>query len=339
MTKSSRNNFISKHWRAIALGALCIAVGFACGYAVRRPTALVAQSLRENTDSYSFIHPLLALNRANIDTPTPEYALLARAVENYIADVKHEGRVADASVNFIQYGQSGSFAYNDDAAYYPASLLKVVIMVGYYKKAETDPAILDRQLAYSPQVQAMQTVPFEAPTTLVPGQWYPTSELIERMIVDSDNGAMNILLLAIGDAYLDQVFASLGIPGPTGDGTDYTISAKDYSLFFRVLYNATYLSRENSEKALALLSKVTFKEGLVAGLPEGSIVAHKFGEHVAVTGSGTTSLELHDCGIVYVKGGPYLLCIMTKGSDLDDLKAAIARISELVYDDVAEKSR
>lgn len=334
MTKSSKNNIEWKRWRIAALCAFSAVVGFGIGYAARRPSVASTQSVREHDDSYTFIHPLLAVNRSNMDRPSSEYAGLTHDVEAYIASAKRAGMLSDASVNFIQYGKSGSFTYNADAAYYPASLLKVVIMVAYYKKSETDPAILDRQLAYTLDMQSVPSVPHEAPSMLAPGRSYSTSYLIERMIVDSDNGAMEVLHENIGDAYLDKVFASLGIPGPTGDGTAYTISSMDYSLFFRVLYNATYLSRENSEKALALLSKVTFKDGLLAGMPPESVVAHKFGEHVEGEGDAVSAVELHDCGIAYVDGGPYLLCVMTKGRSLENLEKGIAGISRLVYDKV-----
>jgi hypothetical protein len=38
----------------------------------------------------------------------------------------------------------------------------------------------------------------------------------------------------------------------------------DYASFFRVLFNASYLNRKDSEKALALLTKVAFRDGLIA---------------------------------------------------------------------------
>jgi hypothetical protein len=42
------------------------------------------------------------------------------------------------------------------------------------------------------------------------------------------------------------------------------LSVKDMATFFRILYNASYLGRENSEYALKLLSQVDFNNGLRA---------------------------------------------------------------------------
>jgi hypothetical protein len=57
-------------------------------------------------------------------------------------------------------------------------------------------------------------------------------------------------------------------------------------------------------------------------------VAHKFGERGGIEGGQ----QLHDCGIVYSQSGPYVLCIMTRGRSLEELKTVIADLSKIVYD-------
>ncbi|MFS6553880.1 serine hydrolase, partial [Staphylococcus aureus] len=127
-----------------------------------------------------------------------------------------------------------------------------------------------------------ETIPFETPSSLKNGTAYKVSTLLEKMIVDSDNGAKDLLLENMSDEYLTGIYTDLGLVAPADDGS-YLISAKSYSLFLRILYNASYLNNENSEFALKLLSQATFKNGLVKDLPEGTIVAHKFGEHINST--------------------------------------------------------
>ena len=87
----------------------------------------------------------------------------------------------------------------------------------------------------------------------------------------------------LGTDGLGDVFRDLDISVPSDYAQQYFISAKNYSLFFRVLYNATYLSREMSEKALGLLSKTVFRDGLTAKLPSSVVVSHKFGEWVLLS--------------------------------------------------------
>jgi hypothetical protein len=72
----------------------------------------------------------------------------------------------------------------------------------------------------------------------------------------------------------------------------------------------------------------TFTQGIVAGVPAGTRVSHKFGEFSA----GTNLKQLHDCGIVYKPAHPYILCVMTQGNDFNNLAATIAKISKTVWD-------
>lgn len=313
-------------------------LGFFGGYFLK-PTVVSgnSQAIRDHGTEYRFIHPLLAVGRSDMDIPSQQYVPLARSIQKFIDNQKAKGNLDTASVYFINYDKGGSIMLNGDQAYAPASLLKVVIMVAYLKKGDTNPEVLNARLVYEPSLaQALEKVPFDSPSNLVVGHAYDVGSLIDSMIIDSDNGAMNLLLANIDDAYLNHVYADLGLKTPSTDSS-YTISAKEYSLFFRILYNGTYLSDASSEKALSILSKATFADGLVAGLPPGTVVAHKFGEHVNGSDGHVDSMELHDCGIVYDTRGSYLLCVMTKGKDLNTLKQTIAQISELVHNSVTGK--
>ncbi len=315
----------------VVLCTVCAGAGFAVGWIAKPPVVVSAQAVREHTAAYRFIHPLLLVARPDIAVPSPQYAALAKKVSAYIAERKKAGVVQDVSLMFIHYGKGGSFAIKPGEAYAPASLLKVVIMVAYLKQSDVDPSALSRKLVYDPGIaQHLEYVPLEAPSALEAGHSYSVSDLIDRMIADSDNGAMQVLLTNISDAYLGAVYRELGLKGPEA-GERYAISAQNYSVFFRILYNATYLSETSSEKALSILSRATFAEGLAAGLPSGTVLAHKFGEHVDLESGSVRSVELHDCGIVYPDGGPYLLCVMTRGTNLDSLKETIAGISAMVF--------
>jgi hypothetical protein len=147
------------------------------------------------------------------------------------------------------------------------------------------------------------------------------------MLVHSDNNAAYLLADLVGMKSLDDSYSRLGIESPTS-GQDYATNVRSYASFFRVLYTATYLDRKNSEHLLSILADSAFTQGIVAGVPEGVVVSHKFGER-SLTGS--TQAQLHDCGIVYVPGNPYLLCVMLRGNDFDVLARSIAEISSLVY--------
>ncbi len=106
-----------------------------------------------------------------------------------------------------------------------------------------------------------------------------------------------------------------------------------------MLYNATYLSRDDSEAALKLMSEGSFTQGIVAGVASSTTVSHKLGLVGIAPNNVLTEHELHDCGIVYDKD-PYLLCVMTRGSgSLSTLEGIIAQISSIAYKAVGQATQ
>ena len=109
------------------------------------------------------------------------------------------------------------------------------------------------------------------------------------------------------------------------------LTVQEYSRFFRVLFNASYLNSQLSEKALGYLAETDFKDGLLLAVPSLVQVAHKFGEY---SDGEEYSKQLHECGIVYYPDHPYLLCIMTKGSSFEDTDKTISDISKTVFQEI-----
>ena len=164
------------------------------------------------------------------------------------------------------------------------------------------------------------------------GEEYQIEYLIERVIKLSDNVAFNLLTSNISAKDLKKTHDDLGLVFPTVETPNDFISVKSYSSLFRILYNSSYLFRRNSEHLIELLSQAEFKDGLVAGVPEDVVVAHKFGILKQPFGEN----QLHDCGIVYHPKQPYILCVMTKGDNTDQLKQIIAEISNTIFQAVSE---
>jgi hypothetical protein len=137
-----------------------------------------------------------------------------------------------------------------------------------------------------------------------------------------------------------DVYSDIGITPPK-TLVEETVSVKDYSYLFRLLYNGTYLSKSMSQYALELLSNVDFKDGLRLGVPAETIISQKFGERTFVEKNTITGVkrvlfkELHDCGIVYYPKNPYLLCVMTKGNDFKNLESVINKVSNIVYQEIS----
>ena len=310
--------------------------GFGLGwYAKGQSNAAPApQSLR--LGGYQFINPLLVCNINNSNIYS-QNTLLSKQLQSIIDTNTSDGNISKASVYFTDL-KTGAWAnvYGDET-FYPSSLGKIPLMVAYYQEAENDPLVLQKVLVYpvgSTDLNAMQDiVPKQA---IVPGRPYTVEELIEYMIKYSDNNATALLDANIDPTTVTRVYGDLGIPTEQNvslANADF-ITTHQISTLFRVLYNGTYLSRDNSEKALQLLSQSSFTQGLVSGVGSSTVVAHKLGLVGIAPDNVTTEHELHDCGIVYGTD-PYLMCVMTRGSaPLPALENIVVQLSKAAYQSV-----
>ncbi|MDO9289910.1 MAG: serine hydrolase, partial [Thermodesulfovibrionales bacterium] len=225
------------------------------------------------------------------------------------------------------------FGINDNEEFSPASLLKVPILITYLKLAETDPQLLGKKIRNDKRDDSNKGTAIPPSKAIEKGKTYTIEELLYMMIVYSDNNAHDLALANIDARLFNMPFIELGIEIPGVRKQEDFMSVKAYASFFRVLFNASYLSREMSEKALGYLTLVEFRKGLVAGVPSNVAVAHKFGERRLI-GDNKDIKELHDCGIIYYPNHPYLLCVMTRGSDFGDLIDNVKDISYRVYEEV-----
>lgn len=132
---------------------------------------------------------------------------------------------------------------------------------------------------------------------------------------------------------VNGLMATMHAGGGTEEG-EFVMSPKEYSTYFRVLYNATFLGRPLSEYALELLSRGDFEGGIRRRLPGDVVVASKFGFRDDRTRGGQET-TLHDCGIVYQPGTPYVLCVMTRSSQSssDRLAEVISDLSWIVWNE------
>ena len=151
------------------------------------------------------------------------------------------------------------------------------------------------------------------------------------MIENSDNNATSVLLNHVDQNIFTQTLLDLGIEIQGKTSTHDFVNAKSYAGIFRQLYNSTYLNRTYSQQALSILSKTTFP-GIRASIASSTVVADKFGEREVDNPDGSVQTrELHDCGVVYKTDDPYVICIMTSGSDFAQLQQIIQDLSQITY--------
>ena len=287
--------------------------------------------VRDMDSQYNLINPILTCEVAPEDTTFPELSSLRTGLKDIANKAKSERKLESVDVYFRGLQSGRWIEFGDQDNYAPASLLKVLTAIAHLRLEEINPGHLKQVVQYTEQtdIGGLENN-VEETSQIKLGQWYTIRELLERLLAYSDNQSNNLLIDNVDSTELAETYSNLGIS--MSDSAPAVLNPKTYSLLFRVLYNATYLSRANSEEILQMMTKSNFRDGLVAGLPDKLPVAHKFGARTLAREENTESrVELHDCGIVYYPEHPYFLCVMTRGYDYNDLGGVIAEVSRAAY--------
>jgi beta-lactamase class A len=282
---------------------------------------------RDTNNSYFFTNPILDCENNN---QGDESVISSKNLNDKVSQLKNKYSLSHISLYFRDLNNGPWIGINEKEIFSPASLLKVPIMIAFLREAERDPSILEKKVLISQSdinQSIHQNITFE--NLLNVGSEYSLLDVTKSMIDKSDNTGVSVLLRNISSDSIGGIFKSVGAPF-IDTSTEVNIRVKDYAGFFRVLYNASYLDREKSEMALQILSQSEYTNGLVYSLPQNIKVAHKFGERSI----DDTNMQLHDCGIIYYPGKPYILCIMTRGVDFKKQEKVIQELSKYVYDEV-----
>lgn len=329
------NNKIILALIAVAMASAGYYIGRYTGKEKGKEVAIAEQQhdIKEIRESgYRFISPLLECQDI-APSSRNNMLVLENKLKQYVSEIKSEKTANHVSVYFRELNNGPWIGISENEPYSPASLLKVPIMIAALKKAEKSPGFLEKRITYKNHTNDT-TNPNIVDSLIKTGGNYTIENLIYRMVAFSDNEAKNLVLENLDNETLDNTYLNLGIDVPGLRTPDDFMSVKEYASFFRILYNATYLDKKMSEKALEILSKSTYKKGLAAGVPSNIIVSHKFGERGF---ADSNTKQLHDCGIVYKEGNPYILCVMTRGSNFDELAKVISGVSALVYSEFGAK--
>ncbi len=280
-------------------------------------------------------YPLInkTIDCAVIDAEYSRTKDLDSEIQKIIAEEKKAGTITRASVFYRDLNTRQWFGINESADFYAASLLKLPLSIIYFKLSEIDDSILNRKITLD-RVDRNTGEFFRAPDTLVTGTEYTINELIQIMLEYSDNNPVPALNSSVDPVLRSEILHDLGIESIAPDSLESRreISVRVYANILRQLYNASYLDIEHSQMLLEYLTQTKFTAGIIAGVPEGTIVAHKFGEATMPNLLGDGEIKaLHDCGIVYRPDTPYIICIMTEGKNFENSAKVIQRITEASY--------
>ncbi|MGH7136915.1 MAG: serine hydrolase [Pirellulales bacterium] len=226
----------------------------------------------------------------------------------------HQGRVAVALEN-LKGGER--FAYQADEVLPTASLIKFPVLIELYKQAEEGRVKLQSQVT----LRAADKVPGSGILTphFSDGSTFALVDAARLMIAYSDNTATNLVLDQIGIAATGETMQALGCPKTRLHSKVYrrdtsidlerskrwglgSTTAAEMLLLLGKLERRELVSREASEAMLAHLKACDDKDKFRRFLPDDAVLAYKTGSLDAVRTAA---------GIIYTRGGPVALCVLT----------------------------
>lgn len=232
----------------------------------------------------------------------------------------------DISIYFEYLPTGANISINKDAEFWPASLLKVPVAMAVAKKVEKG------EWKWTNELVLLNTDKDELFGDLYKnpiGTRFTIEKLLEEMLARSDNTAKRIFVRNIEPEDLKNIYEHLGLSKLFSE--EGKIGAKRYSILLRSLYNSSYLSDQNSEKILSILTRTAFNDFLALAFPPDIKFAHKIGIE-------REEKVFLDSGIVYIPGRPYILTAMIANTDELSAKNKMKDISEKVYNYVTAYS-
>ena len=216
-----------------------------------------------------------------------------------------------------------SWGVNDKDQFTAASLMKLPIVAAFYYQVETGKLGLGQiyTLKKSDKVGGAGSLQYRKP-----GEKLTLEELATLSLSRSDNTAAGILRKLVGDELIMRLILKWGMTRT--DLKKNLISAEDTARFFRLLYKGDILSAEFKKKFLADLTITAFEDRIPTGVPEGIRVAHKIGSEVGV---------VSDAGIIFIPDKPFVLVILSQGTNEAIAKERFPQLVNKIYWLVAEE--
>jgi len=231
-----------------------------------------------------------------------------------------------------------------DVEFHAASTMKVPVMIELFRQAKAGLARLDEALPIRNEFASIVdgspyslSVGDDSDAAVVQhlGQTMTLLELCEPMITVSSNFAANLLIQRLGAPSIQRTVRELGADGMTvrrgvednkafAQGLNNSTTARALMILLERIARLDAVDVESSQAMLAILKRQRLNDGIPAGLPPGTPVAHKTGSITQIN---------HDAAIVLAPR-PFTLVVLVRGiEDGTRSSALISQIARVLFDE------
>ena len=249
---------------------------------------------------------------------------------------------ADVGLAFATLDGRTEWLYRADQPYHAASTMKVPVMIELFHQRSQGKLRLEDPLRVNNEFHSLADGSIytldpkdDSETDLygAVGQTRTLGQLCELMITVSSNLATNLLIERLGIDNIRSTVHSLHADGMNvlrgvEDGKAFerglinTTTARGLLQLFEAIARGEAVDPESSREMVGILERQSFNNGIPAGVPAGTRVAHKTGEITQIH---------HDAGIVFAPR-PFVLVILVHGlADTQDSGALMATITRQLY--------
>ena len=248
---------------------------------------------------------------------------------------------AEVAVAFRTLDGRSELMIDPDKVFHAASTMKVPVMIELFRQAAEGRLSLDDALPIRNEFSSIvdgsayklsEGDDSDKEIYAAAGRTLTLRQLNEAMITVSSNFAANLLLEKLGVENIRKTVTRLGAEGMNvlrgvedqkafDKGLNNTTTARGLLVLLEAIARGKAVGAAADKEMIAVLARQKFNDGIPAGVPAGTLVAHK---------TGSITRIQHDAAIVYARR-PYALVILVRGiDDQAKSKALIARISKMV---------
>jgi beta-lactamase class A len=254
---------------------------------------------------------------------------------------------AEVAVAFRTLDGRSELLLDPDKVFHAASTMKVPVMIELFRQVQAGTLSLDDQLPIRNEFHSIvDGSPYQldigddsdAEVYQAVGKTLSLRTLCEAMITVSSNFAANLLIEKLGVENIRQTVTRLGADGMQvlrgveddkafQKGLNNTTTARGLMILMEKIAKGQAVDQTADAGMMAILERQHFNNAIPAGLPKGTVVAHK-------TGNIT---KIHHDAAVVMGPRPYVLVVLVRGlADEGHSAELIASISREVWAAVSQ---